>query len=104
MPMGPFGIFLLAKVLANVPNQPALKLNTPKQLGPSILIPLSDAILAICCCASRPAVPVSAKPDVNTTALLTPLSAHSFITCNATFSGTEITALSTGTGTEEIFG
>ena len=53
-PIGPVGIFLLANVFANVPNQPWFRLNTPRQLGPTILIPLSNAIFLNSNCASTP--------------------------------------------------
>ena len=104
IPIGPVGIFLLANVFANVPNQPRFRLNTPRQLGPTILIPLSNAIFLNSNCALTPEAPISANPDVNITALFTPAAAHSLTTSNAIFSGTDITTLSTGSGTEEILG
>ena len=103
--IGPVGIFLLANVLAKVPNQPACKIKkTPRQFGPSIPHPAFSRNIGNLALSAETRTAYFCKPDVKTTTLFTPLSAHSLITFSAMFSGTEITALSTGIGTDEIFG
>ena len=94
----------MSGALVNVPYQPRSMAKTPRQLGPTMRIPLSRAIRAISACARAPSSPCSAKPEVKTTADFTPRSAQSRMASTAIAAGTAIRAQSTGSGTSRIVG
>ena len=73
-------------------------LTTPKQLGPTHLIPYSRTFAKSCFSASAPSAPVSLKPAVITTRPLTPFSWHWSIVSKTNFWLTTIIAKSTSPG------
>ena len=67
-------------------------------------IPLSRAIPPIRRWRAAPSVPVSAKPEVNTTAALTSRSAHASTASRVTPAGTATMATSISPGTSSMVG
>nr|CCE71174.1 TPA: hypothetical protein PAB1117 [Pyrococcus abyssi GE5] len=77
-------------------SKPFSMLVTPKQFGPTTLIPHFLALLTSS--SSRSALPASLNPADITTTPLTPFSPHSSITSGTNLAGTAITATSTSSG------
>ena len=94
----------MSRVVVNVAKNPVAALYTPRQLGPRMRIPLERAISPKRRCRAAPAAPVSAKPDVNTTAAPTPCSAQASTVSRAFPAVTATTATSIGPGTSAMSG
>ncbi len=77
---------------------------TPRQLGPTILIPYLRAISTSFSSSSRPSFPISLKPAVITIMCFTPALPHSSATGTDTLAGTQSTATSMGCLTSKIEG
>ena len=77
-------------------SKPFSRFVTPRQFGPTTLIPHFLALFTSF--SSRSALPASLKPAEITMAPLTPFSPHSSITSGTNFAGTAITATSISSG------
>ena len=83
--------------VGEVSYQPSVKVNTPRQLGPTMRMPLVRAISAISAWAGAVII-LFGETGGETTAERTPKSAYSRIVSMAMAAGTEITALSGTSG------
>ncbi|BAA31056.1 174aa long hypothetical protein [Pyrococcus horikoshii OT3] len=98
--IGPnFGLACLSGGL-KLQSNPFSKFVTPRQFGPTTLIPHFFALFTNS--SSKSALPASLNPADITTTPLTPFSPHSSITSGTNFAGTAITATSTLSGTSFI--
>ena len=77
-------------------------LSTPKQLGPTHLIPYSFTLANNCFSISAPSAPVSLKPAVMMQSPLMPFALHWSIVSKTNLAFTTITAKSTSPGISEI--
>ena len=83
---------------------PMAVLATPTQLGPTSRIPFARARSRSSASAAAPSRPISPKPALNTTTLLTPAVAQSATTSITAAVGTATTASSIGSGTSLTVG
>ncbi len=89
---------------AKVAFSPVGGLITPRQLGPMIRTPPLRASSSNWRSSCAPCGPSSLKPAEMTIAALTPFSPHSRMTLGITCAGVMMTARSTRSGTELMFG
>ena len=89
-------------MVENVAIAPVAKLAMPWVFGPTMRMPAACAMRTISACAALPSSSISPKPEVTTTAILTPRAAQALTPSSAPLPATATIARSGASGSEAM--